>query len=220
MTKNEKESSVSLEIDRLVDQEQESLKKVFAAKHQQLIATTEVFKQSLHSSKRQGWHTHVQLWNLGIYLNIAAHDLSVMVEQLTFERELWARKLMARHTAVLIYETVEDMRSLLGKNLREPLAILGLLSRFDSEIRSVREPLDRFWDKYSGDLKRIRCTSAAHRDHDGLTLLEVVESVDFQAIRGLGLELGHILNDIGSIIQSILIESANVRPPELRSDQD
>jgi hypothetical protein len=97
--------------------------------------------------------SHAQLWNVGIYINIAAHDLSVLVMQLHFERDLWTRKQIARHVALAIYEITEDMTQLLGKKIRDPLETLGLLSKFDSELRRVREPLDKFWKQHQGKLK-------------------------------------------------------------------
>lgn len=84
------------EIDRLVDQNQPELERTFAKKHGELIAATEVFRHTLETCKSRGWDVHAQLWNVGIYINIAAHDLSVLVMQLHFERDLWTRKQIAR----------------------------------------------------------------------------------------------------------------------------
>src|SRR5207249_4983942 len=95
--------------------------------------------------KHRGWDTHAQLWSIGTYINIAAHDLSVLVRQLYFERDSWTRRQIARHVILTIYEVIEDMTQLLGKRTREPLDALGLLSQFDADLRRVRQPLDRFW---------------------------------------------------------------------------
>lgn len=203
------------EFDDLFDQQRASLEQTFAKKHHQLRATTEVFKQSLQNSKRQGWHTHAQLWNLGIYINLAAHDLSVLVWQLCVERDIWTRKLLARHVALLMYETTEDMTQLLGKRVREPLDKLGILPTFDGSLRTVREPLDQFWKQHAGKFNHIRRTSAAHRDLDGLTLFDTIDTIDIYEIIDRGLELGKVLNNIGSVVQSILTASSKIAPPEL-----
>jgi hypothetical protein len=71
---------------------------------------------------------------MGIYLNIAAHDLSILVMQLHFEKDAWTRRQTARHAVLTIYEVTEDMTQLLGKKIREPLETLGLLTRFDSDL--------------------------------------------------------------------------------------
>jgi len=113
-----------------------------------------------------------------------------------------------------MYEVTEDMTQLLGKKIREPLSTLGLLTMFDADLRASRQPLDRFWKQHQEKLSDVRCTSGAHRDLDGLSLLKSIESVDILEIANLGLEIGGILNDIGGVVQLILNESSQVRPPE------
>lgn len=201
------------DIDRLVDRQRQYLEQSFAQKHERLVATTEVLKHTLENCRRQGWAIHAQVWNVALYMNIAAHDLSVLVAQLHFEREPWARRLIARHVVLAMYEVTEDMTQLLGRRLREPLQSLGLLAMFDAELRQARAPLDAFWRQHQEKLSEIRVMSAAHRDLDGLALLETVESLDMEELFKLGLEIGTILNDIGPLIQKILSASSEVRPP-------
>jgi hypothetical protein len=207
--------SDALELDKLINKERKNLERTFATKHATLQATTEVFKNALFNAKNKGWKTHAALWNAGIYVNLAAHDLSVLVEQLAFERDVWARRLIARHVALLVYEITEDLRELLGKRLRDPLATLGLLATYDVSLRRAREPLDRFWDQKRSELQRVRVTTAAHRDLDGLAILETVEAIDVHHMIKVGMDLGQILNEIGAMLQKILTASSNIAPPEL-----
>jgi hypothetical protein len=202
------------EIDQLVDKQLADLERAFTEKHEKLIAMTELFKQTLEACKARGFDTHAKLWNIGIYINIAAHDLSVLVQQLHFERDEWTRKQIARHVLLTIYEVTEDMTQLLGKRIREPLQTLGLLSSFDADLRKARQPLDSFWKQHQAKLSETRCISAAHRDLDGLVLLETIETVNILEAAELGLEVGRILNGIGNIMQSILTESSNISPPK------
>jgi len=60
------------EIDRLVEQKRQDLERTFTQKHNELIAATELFSQTLKTLKRRGWDTHAQLWNIGLYL--ALHE--------------------------------------------------------------------------------------------------------------------------------------------------
>ena len=205
------------EIDYLVDQKRAELQQTFFQKHEQLIAVTEVFRQTLEACKNRGWDTHAQLWNIGIYINIAAHDLSILVMQVHFERDAWTRKQIARHVVLTIYEVIEDMTQLLGKRIRAPLETLGLLSKFDADLRKVRQPLDRFWKEHQGKLSNLRCMSAAHRDLDGVSLLESIESINMLEIVRLGLEVSRILNDIGDVVQSIVEDCSTVPPPEMKA---
>ncbi|MEP0914043.1 hypothetical protein NDI45_24340 [Leptolyngbya sp. GB1-A1] len=205
------------EIDRLVDQDRAELERTFAEKHNQLIATTEVFRQALEVCRNRGWDIHSQLWNVGIYMNIAAHDLSVLVMQLHFERDSWTRRQIARHIVLTIYEVTKDMTQLLGKKIRKPLETLGLLPKFDSDLRRVRQPLDKFWEQHQKKLSDVRCMSAAHRDLDGLSLLESIKSINMLEVAQLGSEAGRILNDIGRVVQSILNECSTIPLPEMKA---
>jgi len=209
------DSLTAANLDELIEHDKESLANMFEQKHRQLIATTELFRQTLEACKNRGWNTHAQLWNIGIHINIVHHDLSVLVEQLSMARSLWARKLIARHVVLVLYEAAEDTTQLLGKTIREPLATLGILSKFDSEIRLAREPLDRFWKENSRKLQGVRSVSAAHRDLDGIALLQSIEAIDVHDVLSLGLEFGRITFGIGSTVQRILNETSSIRPPEL-----
>jgi hypothetical protein len=81
----------------------------------------------------------------------------------------------------------------------------------------LRHPLDRFWKLHHEKLSDVRCMSAAHRDLDGLSLLESIESINILEVAELGLEAGKILNDIGTVLQLILGEGAKVTPPEMKA---
>ena len=205
------------EIDRLVEQNRRQLQQTFTHKHNELISATEVFKHTLTMCKDRGWKTHAELWNLGIYINIAAHDLSVLVMQLHFEREVWVRKQIARHVVLAIYEIAEDMTQLLGGRMRKALESLTLLSRFNADLRAARQPLDHFWKQHQKKLSDLRCKSAAHRELDGLALLESIESIDVLEIAKRGLEMGQILDDIATVVQAIIEKCSTIPPPEMKT---
>ena len=61
------------------------------------------------------------------------------------------------------------MTQLLGKKIRDPLETLGLLSKFDSELRRVREPLDKFWKQHQEKLTDVRTMTAAHQEADSIS---------------------------------------------------
>ena len=81
----------------------------------------------------------------------------------------------------------------------------------------MRQPLDRFWKLHQEKLSDVRCMSAAHRDLDGLSLLESIEAINILEVAELGLEVGRILNDIGTVLQFILSEGAKITPPEMKA---
>ena len=69
----------------------------------------------------------------------------------------------------------------------------------------------------SKKLSEVRCLSAAHRDLDGLLLLESIESIDVFEIAKRGIQMGAILNDIASVVQTIIQECSAIPPPEMKA---
>lgn len=201
--------------DHLLDRKTKQMKATFAQKHAELLATSEFLNSTVEELRARGWATHAMLWNTCLYLNMAAHDLSVLVEDLAFERDNWRRRLLARNLAVLAYESTEDIQFLLGKTFREALEKLGVLSQFELRLRDTRKPLDLFWKEHQASLKQVRVTSAAHRDHDGVAMLNTVKSISIDDSLSIGLALGQIFNDLGAVLQTVITETSSIVPPEL-----
>lgn len=200
--------------DKLFDQKRSNITKEFDTKHRQMLEMSKFLNQAIHKYRDLGWNTHAQIWNIALYLNIAAHDISILVLQVSAEQEVWNRKLAARHLALAAYETVEDMRQLLGQPIRQSLEKLGLLAVLDSALRKAREPLDSYWENYSQSLKSIRVDAVAHRFHDGVSLFERIDLIDVEKMLELGLRLGNVQNQLGEHIQKILDETSRIPPPE------
>lgn len=206
---------LTADFDRVLDRQRAGLEKTFTERHGRLLAMTALFKETLLDLRNRGWNTHAELWNIGIYINIVTHDLSVLLWQLCIERDIWARKLAARHVALLVFEVTEDATQLLGGPIRGALSQLGVMERYDPTLRAARAPLDAFMKQHSGAVNNIRNLAGAHRDHDGLLLLNSIETIDIEQIQDLGLKLGKILNDLGPMLQEMFTETSMVAPPEL-----
>jgi hypothetical protein len=207
--------SILDEFDALFEKERSKFDELFAKKHKTMSDTSRVFYDSIKEFRKRGWEIHAEVWNIAFFLNMAAHDISVLVAQLAGEHEPWTRKLAARHLALAAYETVEDMMHLLGKPIREPLEKLGLLHTLDQQLRQARQPLDSYWQTYAPTLKAIRVASVAHREHDGVILFESIDGIDIQHIMELGLRLGDVHNQLGPHLQYILNKTATTPPPEM-----
>lgn len=204
--------SILDQFDQLFEKDRDKLNELFTSKHKGMSATSKVFYKSITDYRRRGWHTHAAIWNVAFFLNMAAHDISVLAFQLASEHEPWTRKIAARHLALAAYETVEDMTQLLGKSIRVPLQELHLLDVFEPSLREIRKPLDDYWRTYGRVLKDIRVGSAAHRNHDSVALFELIDKIDVQYIMKLGLQLGDVQNRLGPHLQQILNRIA-VTPP-------
>ena len=212
MSEDNEQGSIA---DHLFDRKAKAMKADFKRKHAEILKTSKLFQTTVVTLRDRGWATHATLWNTCLYLNMAALDLSILVEELAFERDNWRRRLVARNLAVLAYEATEDMQALLGKTFREALDKLGVLSRFETRLRDARKPLDAFWKEHQTSLKQVRVTAAAHREHDGIAMLNTVENINIDDSLSTGLTLGKILNDLGAGLQTIINKTSSIVPPEL-----
>ena len=177
--------------------------KDFANKHSELLITSNAFFVTINNFQSQNLHFHAQIWNIALFLNIAQHDLSLLIYQVANEQQSWTRRLAARHLALVTYETTDDLTHLLGKPLRDPLENLGLLKNFDNQLREARLPLISFKKKNEAKLDYIRNLSAAHRDHDALILFKSIKEIDVLDILTIGIELGNIQIEIGKELEKI-----------------
>lgn len=205
--------SILEEFDSLFEEDRSKFDALFATKHKAMADASRVFYNSIREFRERGWNTHAEIWNVAFFLNMAAHDISILVFQLASEQDPWTRKLTARHLALAAYETVEDMLHLLGKPIRQPLEKLGLLDILGQQLRHARQPLDSYWKNYSSKLKAIRVASVAHREHDGETLFELIDRIDVHTIMELGLHLGDIQNQLGLHLQKILDKTVMTSDP-------
>lgn len=97
MKQDKEEGSIA---DHLLDREAKQMKANFVQKYAKVLTTSKLFKTTVEELRVRGWVTHAKLWNTCLYLNMAAHDLSILVEDLAFERDSWRRRLVARNLAV------------------------------------------------------------------------------------------------------------------------
>ncbi len=200
--------------DGLFDRQRTSLGQTFEDRHRRLLAMTALMKETLRGLRNRGWDAHAQLWNIGIHVNLAAHDLSVLVWQLGAERDIWARKLAARHVVLQMFEITENLVRQLGGQIREALRALEVLDRFEDDLRVALAPLHDFRRVRAAEFNRLRNVAAAHRDPDGLRLLEAIENLNIGDTFSLGLELSQILNDLGPALQRVLVATSGIAPPQ------
>jgi hypothetical protein len=201
----------------MVDERSDEFRERFANRHRKLAHVTELLRTTAQELRTQRFVTHLPIWNTCLYLNLASHDLSLLVQEASMLRDNWHRLLIARHIALLLYETTEDLRSLLGKTLREALDQLGLLATFEIQLKTARKPLDAFWDAHQPALKQIRIVSAAHRDLDALNTLDVIESIDVHEFISLGTDFNKVLAGIAAALQEMLTDSSGIIPPGMKT---
>ncbi len=59
-----------------------------------------------------------------------------------------------------------------------------------------------------------RTTAAAHLDQDGLAILATIEGIVIDDSLSIGLSLGNILDNLGAVLQRIIVQTSKIAPPE------
>ena len=192
-----------------------SIRLNFWRQRRKLRSMTMQIQKTLKYCKANCFTTHQEIWNSVLFVNIAFHDLSIAIEQTLFGWEQWKRNFNARILALHLYEIPDDLKHLLGKRTRDSLNRLGLLSHLETDLNNAQKRLNEFRKKHEKELKEVRDFAAAHRDHDALALLRVVNGITPDKIGHLGVELGQILrDDIGAVTTKIFMAASSIEPPE------
>jgi hypothetical protein len=118
----------------------------------------------------------ISLAGLLQYMFLLSHDLSCLVEEMICTRSRWKKKLYARLVALTMYECSNDFAFLLGKPFREQLINLHLTYR-DADRKTIHKELIEFNRSRNAFLKKIRNSVIGHREHDGKTQIEVIQSL-------------------------------------------
>lgn len=197
-------------LDQMTDSTREELSGTFSQRHRNLERCCDVLRETLRVATERGFKSHVTIWNACLFVNTVDYDLSILVHDLAFERDEWRRRFIARSLALVIFEIAEDLPAVFGKDFRAALDALAVPVDLRRPLDVQLKAVSILWDQHRSGLKEIRTVGAAHRDHDALRLLDLLE------LLGLGLEIGRVINDLGPAAQQILNYTSFVEPPELR----
>jgi len=201
--------------DALATMQKRQLRKLFTARNKEMAKCTQAMRDTISMLDRRGWGTHRAVWNACLYVNVVSHDLSLIVEDLTHELDEWKRRFHARALALLLYEIAEDIPTVLGRKFQRALGALDVPDEMRTGIRSASKQVSEFWDEHHLLLKEIRTTAAAHRDHETMKMLDVIDNIDLFELHSLGLNLGNLLLELGASAQPMLTFTANKKPPEM-----
>lgn len=140
-----------------------------------LIAT---LRTRCEESQRADLYTYLGLYNTGLFVALLNRDMATYSESIFFARSAWHRQFHARNLAVLLYETAEDLPQLLGKNYRSWLTDIELDKNWLDSLGTITTQLAQFKSNHSAFLKDVRNYVGAHREHDSLAQINMLESLN------------------------------------------
>jgi hypothetical protein len=147
---------------------------------------------------------YVGVYNVGLFIVLLEQDISAYNESIFFAKSEWKRQFFARGLAVLLYEGVEDVLQLFGKQYRDWLNILELNERWIRALNEASSKLSQFRKKHSHFLSKVRNYVGAHRDHNASTQLDILSDLKAIEVYCLGAEFSEPLRELCTFYTNLL----------------
>ena len=174
-------------------EEQPEFQEKYLRKSEKLAACTQEFIGTLLAIRAQAAPEAELIWNSACHVNLVSHDLNALVHVIGMTEDIWTTRAMARMLVVNMFEACEDLLELFGKRFIETCKILETWERLEPDYRNTRKGLARFWKQYGRDLKKLRISAGAHKDHDSLAVLLAIAQLSVGNILKQANELEDIL---------------------------
>lgn len=141
----------------------------------------------------QGITKFDKLLNCSLYMCLVNRDIYYMAEYYYFERNENRKNLFGRILSLTIFEVLDNINHLLGKELMEELK----QNQMESYLQSIKllSKLYSDWkSRFEQDLKLIRNNSAAHKNRDSRLLFKLCNELPINNITEIGYEMGKMEN--------------------------
>jgi hypothetical protein len=195
--------------ENLLGVDEDKIKELFKKSYEDLELKISEFEKTINLSKINGWKDMEYIWNVGGFILTTSLDLKISGEGLSFSNDYGKKEYYIKNSCVLIYEFLEDIEQLLGKEFYEILERFKISQELVNELREKKKTLSNIKKEHNKSLKDIRTIIGAHRDHKFLLQMETMKNLRDIAFLKLISIFDQALNDLGIPMQRILNESVN-----------
>ena len=193
-----------IEFQKNISKAKSELNKTFRKSFNEQEEIIKVFIKSLQHCKLNNFNENKTIWNAAGYVNLISRDLKHFARDLAFADDEWGKRVYGRMISMLIYESINDLLELLGKDFRVILKKLSNSTELSAELNSVSKKLNEYKAKNIERLKSIRNVATAHRDKDILEQINMIKSIGWFELIELSSNYDSILNELGPILQRII----------------
>jgi hypothetical protein len=173
------------------------------AKHKARVEALGTVRHTLQCAARLKASSATTVFNVGMYLLLLDQDIAFFTDDLVCAVGDRRRAFVAKHEAILLYEAAEDLPQLLGRGFREAVRALGASAEQFADLNSVSSDLNQFWQGHRDFLGTIRNALAAHRDHDALRYVDVLETLKPLEVMARAAELSQLLGRLVGVITEL-----------------
>lgn len=158
----------------------------------------------------KGTTDHVILWNVFGFINILSYDLASVGCSLLFETKKWQKVYFARQVVLLMYEALNDIPDILGKNFRDIFKDISEAQYYLIELKTLQKEFGKFKTYHFEYLKEVRMNIIAHRDPDIDKQLHYIETIDPYEIINIMFDFETILRSISDHLQKLMVRSIKI----------
>lgn len=175
----------------------------------QLTSTKKIIETMVSLREKELWNVET-VWNVSCHINLLSHDLMTYMLFLDIIDDRWARRTAVRSIAILLYEGCDDLQTMFGKEFRDACTQAGILSEVSADHRASTKQISAFRIKYEHQVKAIRDSSGAHREHDVVKFLNEFMTVEYSAIIDASQEFENLLGELADFTKRIMKRMSEV----------
>jgi hypothetical protein len=144
------------------------------------------------------------IWNIAGNVSVISYDLKIIIRDLTFATSEWQKRHYSRHACLLVFESLEDLFILFGKDFIELTKNRLDITILQEDLKCIRADLNEFKTIYFEYLKNIRHYTAAHRDKDILKQVYIIKQINWSQCLQMALSFSQILDKLGKFLEVLV----------------
>mgnify|MGYP001557504471 CR=1 FL=1 len=161
-----------------------------------LESAIDTLQQERARALKHGAAAFAGVLDASLFVTLLSFDLTVLTLDHAQELRESRQNFYSRQLCMLLFEALEDLPSVFGKEFREALRAITDHPRVRDQLNGHMKSIDVLRRSYSAELKEIRLFAAAHREQDAFRQLEVIRKVDDRRVGRIARELDAILHEI------------------------
>lgn len=200
-------NSVDRDLEDLIAKDKSNMAETYEKNFQTQEHTLSVIVNGIKHAKLNSFKDSEIIWNISGYVNIISYDLKIITQDITFATGEWQKRHYIRQACLIIYESIDDLFNLLGKDFKDLTKNRLNITEFEADLTEIRKNLNIFKSSYSEILNKIRNVSIAHRDNEVLKQIEIIQQINWSNSIGMIMQYDVVLNDLGRFLQKLINKS-------------
>lgn len=197
-------NSVDTDLEKLIAKDIVNMTATYENNFKIQEQTLELIISGLRHTEYNDFKDSGLIWNIAGYVNIISYDLKIITKDLTFSRNEWQKRHYSRQACLIIYESIDDLFKLLGKEFVELTKTRLDIAELQADLKEIRTDLNTFKSGYFEKLKNIRNVSIAHRDNQVLNQIELIQQINWSDSIGMIMQYDVILNNLGRFLTKLI----------------